>query len=556
MSPLFKKDKKKEEDNDWFLPEESRKHLEEHFGSLEAPVTLVIFTQEGENDPYNEYIHKFADDLSRLSEKITIESHDLDSDIAREHGVEASPTVLFNPDTYDIRFRGAPLGEEGRSFINTLFLVSLGRSGLSEASRNLLAELDEERTVQVFVNPTCPYCPGQVTNAVRCAIEKPGLIRAECVEAGENPELAMRHNVGSVPHTEFFGLDDARHTLLGYVPEERFVVEMVTLKDAEELAHELGGHSHAGHGPVVEVDLAIIGAGPAGLTAGIYAERAGLRTVVLEKGLVGGQVTLTPVVENYPGFPTVPGKQLMDIMSQHAREYVTILEGEDVSEIKIGRNVEVLTNRGAYVAKGLVLATGATYSQLGAPGEERYFGKGVNYCASCDGYLFKQKKVAIIGGGNTALTDALHLKNLGVDVTIIHRRDTFRAQQHLQESVEREGIHVLWNTVVEEIQGDEKRVTGLIVRNVKDDSVTELPVNGAFVAIGQKANTELATMVGLTLNEQGFVQVDAAMRTNIPRIYAAGDITGGVQQIVTAIGEGSVAAMSAFEDISHPYWKK
>jgi thioredoxin reductase (NADPH) len=245
----------------------------------------------------------------------------------------------------------------------------------------------------------------------------------------------------------------------------------------------------------------------------------------------------------------------MDIMSEHAREYVTIMEGEQVDEIKIGRNIEVFTNRGAYVARGLILATGGSYRSLGVPGEDKYYGKGVNYCATCDGYLFKGKKVAIVGGGNTALTDALHLKNLGVDVTIIHRRDEFRAQQHLRDSVEQEDVHVLWNTVVDEIRGDGKHVTTLALRNVGDDSETELPVDGVFVAIGQDVNTELAKMIGLTLTDKGFVQADASMRTNIPRIYAAGDIVGGVQQIVTAIGEGSVAAMSAFEDMSHPYWK-
>jgi thioredoxin reductase (NADPH) len=280
---------------------------------------------------------------------------------------------------------------------------------------------------------------------------------------------------------------------------------------------------------------------------------------VLEKNIVGGQVALTPVVENYPGFATVPGKQLMDIMSEHAREYVPVHEGEGVESVTLGdpgknEPIIVTTNRGAYTAKALILTTGAAYRQLGAPGEDKYFGKGINYCASCDGYLYKGKSVAIIGGGNTALTDALHLKNLGVNVTIIHRRDEFRAQKPLQDSVEREGIAIIWNTVVEEIQGDDRKVSNLILRNIKDDSTTELPIDGAFVAIGQVAATDIAKDLGVTIKEDGFVEVDTAMRTNVPRVYAAGDLTGGLQQIVTAIGEGSIAAMSAFEDISHPYW--
>ncbi|WP_147820244.1 FAD-dependent oxidoreductase [Salidesulfovibrio onnuriiensis] len=554
MNPQYEQQNRK--DDGWFLPEEARKQLEEHFKDLKGTVTLSVFNQEGENDPFNEYVDKFLGDLVRLSDKITVEHFDLESPEAEALGVETSPVIMFNRDTYDIRFMGAPLGEEGKSFLTALFLVSLGQSGLSGTSRGIMAELDEERTVQVFVNPTCPYCPGQVINAVRAAVERPELVRVRCVETGENPELSMHFKVGSVPHTEIFGPDDGRHTMLGYMPEERFVIEMATLKDAEQLAHEMGAHPGGGHEAAAEVDVVIVGAGPAGLTAGIYAERAGLRAVVLEKGLIGGQVALTPMVENYPGFPTVPGKQLMDIMSQHAREYVNIMEGEEVSEVKIGRNIEVFTNRGAYVAQGLIIATGATWSQLGAPGEQEFFGKGVNYCASCDGYLFKKKKVVIVGGGNTALTDALHLKNLGVDVTLVHRRDAFRGEKRLQDSVKRENIPVIWNTMVEEITGEDGHVTAVKLRNIKDDAITEMPVDGVFIAIGQRANTELARMVGLTLTAQGYVQVDAGMRTNIPRIYAAGDITGGVQQIVTAIGEGSVAAMSAFEDLSDPYWKK
>jgi len=402
-------------------------------------------------------------------------------------------------------------------------------------------------------------------SAIKAAIAKPGLVKAEIIEMNENRELTERYNVSSMPHTVF---NEGKHEALGLQPEERFMVELAYLKDAEALLEDgslpgmEGKKSPSQYGTIEpgEVDLVIVGAGPAGLTAGIYAVRAGLKAVVLEKNIAGGQVALTPMVENYPGFAQVPGKQLMDIMSEHARGYLPVNEGEgvesvDMGELKNDELITVTTNRGVYQAKAIILSTGAAYRQLGAPGEDRYFGRGINYCASCDGYLYKGKSVAIIGGGNTALTDALHLKNLGVDVTIIHRRDEFRAQVPLQESVEHEGIPVLWNTEVTEIQGDDKGVNNLILRNIVDDKTMDLPVNGAFVAIGQIAATDLAKELGVTIKDDGFVKVDTTMRTNIPRIYAAGDVTGGLQQIVTAIGEGSIAAMSAFEDISHPYWK-
>jgi thioredoxin reductase (NADPH) len=559
---LFKNDKKE----DWFLPEDVRKQLTETFQALKKPVHLELFAQPGVNDEFSDYTAKFCTDLARLNDGITFERFDIPSDRAEKLGVTASPTICLNPEDYHIRFLGAPLGEEGKSFITAIMLVSLRMNGLSEASLSLLEPLDAERLVQVFVSPSCPYCPGQVMHAIKSAIARPGLVKAECVEMNENRELTEKHNVGSVPHTIF---NNGEHDALGLMPEERFVVELVHLESAEKLLEEgrlpgvEGLQTATGYGTIEPgaVDLVIIGAGPAGLTAGIYAVRAGLKAVVLEKSIVGGQVSLTPVVENYPGFTNVPGKQLMDIMSEHARQYVPVHEGEGVESVTVGdaakdEPIVVTTARGEYPAKAVILATGASYRKLGVPGEETYFGRGVNYCASCDGYLYKGKSVAIIGGGNTALTDALHLKNLGVDVTIIHRRDEFRAQKSLVDSVEREGIPVLWNTVVESIEGDGKKATSLKLRNLMTRAETELPVDGVFMAIGQKAATELATAMGVKLNSDGYVEAGPDMRTNVPRVYVAGDLTGGLQQIVTAIGEGSVAAMSAFEDISHPYWKE
>lgn len=563
MSPLFKKDKQNgQQEDEWFIPEDGRKQLDKFFEHLQGPVELAVFTEEGTNDVYNEYMVKFMRDIDRLSEKVSTSFHDLDSPEAKQYGVETSPTLLLNPEKYDIRFQGAPLGEEGRSFVEAMMLVSTGKSGLSTVSKKMLDELKEERRVQVFVNPSCPYCPGQVINAFRAAVEKPELIKAACVETSENPELALQYNVGSVPHT----VVNEELSMLGLEPEERFIAELLTLKSADELLSEEDEHAqhlehehfheHEHDVEVEEKDLVIIGAGPAGLTAGIYAERSGLSSVILEKAIIGGQVALTPTVENYPGFANVAGKKLMDIMSEHAREYTDIREGESVQEIKVGRNIEVYTNHGVYLARALLLCTGATWRKLGAPGEDRYFGFGVNYCASCDGYLYKGRKVFIVGGGNTALTDALHLKNLGVDVTIVHRRDVFRAEKQLQESVQREQIPVLWNQEVEEILGDEQRVTGVRLRNTQDGANREEEVDGVFVAIGLDANVELATQIGVTLDGQGYIKVDRQMRTNIPRIYAAGDVTGGVMQIVTAIGEGSTAALSAFEDLANPYWVK
>jgi len=423
-------------------------------------------------------------------------------------------------------------------------LISKGQSGLAEDSRDLLGDLSEKRHVQVYVTPGCPYCPNQVLHAFRAAIERPDMISAECVEASENADLARKYNVGAVPHTIINDITVSK----GLEPEERFIAELLSLEPAEEWepAMEQGG--------IIDVDLIIIGAGPAGLTAAIYGERSGFHSVVLEKEVVGGQVTVTPVVENYPGFTSIPGKKLMDMISAQASNYTHIREGEEVKEIKVGRSIEAITNRNHYVGKALIIASGASHKKLDVPGEAKFSGHGVSYCATCDGYLYKGKKVIMVGGGNNALTGALYLKNLGAKVTIVHRRDEFRAEKYLQEAVEREGIPVIWNSKVKKIIGKDDVLAGVKLENVTSGKLKNLKVDGVFAAIGEIPNTKLAGELGIKLDRFGFIEVDRKCRTNIPRIYAAGDVTGGVRQIVTAVGEGSTAAIAAFEDIAHPYW--
>jgi len=536
------------------IPEDNLPELTKFFDGMQEPVELVVFTDPEHNAPYNSFMESLCRELAELTPRITTRFLKLDSDEARLHGVDFSPTLLLAPDRCRIRYLGAPLGEEARVFIETIMRLSLGKSGLGQISRQLLQELDAKRDIQVFVNPSCPYCPGQVSNAFRCAMERPDLISATCVDTSQHPVLAEQHNIGSVPHT----LIDGTFSTLGLLPEERFVVELVTLKHAEDLLASQHGHGLADDAglEVREVDVVVAGAGPAGLTAAMYAVRSGMTAVVLEKSVIGGQVALTPVVENYPGFANVPGKRLMEIIAEQARGYADIHEGEGIVEVKVGRNVEVHTERTVYLAKALILATGASWRKLGIPGEDRYFGFGVSYCSTCDGYLYKEKKAVVVGGGNTALTDALHLKNLGVDVTLIHRRDEFRAEKHLQKALAQSDVPALLHTVPVEILGADGKATALRVRDTATGEERDIPTDAVFVAIGLDPNTGIAEELGLALTENGFIKTDPAKRTSIPRIYAAGDVTGGSQQIVNAVGDGSTAALSAFEDLAHPYWKK
>jgi len=528
----------------WSLPDDAKKVLIERFKQLKEKVFLEIFTKDGTNDQLNLLTTLFVKELVKLSDKITVNFHKIDDDASKKYKVSRSPTILFNPEKYRIRYTGAPFGEESRSFIDTIIMVSQQNSFLSKGSKETLSKLSERRHVQVFVTLNCPYCPGQVLNAFKAAMERPDMVSAEAVESMENVDLAKKYNVGAVPHTIINDKTISR----GFEPEERFINELVTMKPAEELTQEIQPN-----GEHVHVNVIIVGGGPAGLTAGIYAARSGLETVILEKAMAGGQVSITPMVENWPGFRSIPGKQLMDMINNQVRGYVPILEGQEVVEIKVGKHVEAISTGGHFIGQALILATGTFHRHLGVTGEEKLYGHGVSYCATCDGYFYKNKPVVVVGGGNTAMTDALYLKNLGAKVTIIAHGSNLQGEQPLKDSVEQEKIPVIWNTEVTEVLGD-KLVNGVKIKNKKDGSAKELKTDAVFVAIGEVPNNQLASQIGLKLDEYGYVTIDRYGRTNIPRVYAAGDITGGVRQIVTAVGEGASAASSAFEDISRPYW--
>ncbi|MEN6487237.1 MAG: FAD-dependent oxidoreductase [Syntrophobacteraceae bacterium] len=529
-------------EKDSFLNGEIGDQLRATFKSLPHNISLYLFTRRGDNDVLNDAARDLIRAFQGITDKIRVNEFDLDHELARKWKVTTSPAILFDPDSYSIRYLGTPYGEEGRTFLGTLILLGVRTSNFNEQSVKLAQKLSEPRAVKVFVSPTCPYCPEQALNAVRAAIERPDLISLEIVDIQANPEMANRYSAFSVPQTF------ANDVLIaqGAQPEELFLLSLEKLEQQTIFIPESDAER-------VETDVVIVGGGPAGLSAGIYAVRSGLRTVVVERGPLGGQVATTPVVENYPGFTRVPGKTLVDIIVSHALEYVQIFQGEEVIDIHPGKPIEVITGRRKFLARAVVLATGANYKHLGVPGEARLAGRGVSYCATCDAPLFKGKKVVVVGGGNTAVTEALYLHHTGVSVTIAHRRDKLRAQEHLARDVASNGIPVLWNTEVHEIRGKE-RVSDLVLFNNRTGKTSTLPADGVFIAVGYSPAVELALKLGLELTPDGFISHDAHHRTRIPGIYSAGDVEGGFKQIVTAMGQGTEAALSVFEDLVHPYW--
>ncbi len=300
-----------------------------------------------------------------------------------------------------------------------------------------------------------------------------------------------------------------------------------------------------------QYDIIIIGAGPGGLTAGIYAGRQGTKNLILDKDLAGGLGREVPEMENYPGFDNISGLELIEKMKAQAPKNSELHEMEDVTEI-IKTDDEyrftVKTNKETYQSKTIILATGSSHRHLEAKGEEEFKGKGVSYCATCDGFFFTGRDIIMVGGGNSALQEALYLNNLGANVTLIHRRDEFRAQKHLQNMIKEAGINTILNATVEEIKGD-MLVESVILKDTKTGELSELPINGVFVSVGYIPHTELAKQLNVNLDESGPILIDNNQKTNVEYVYAIGDVCVGLKQWVVACGEGAVAATSAFNDL-------
>jgi thioredoxin reductase (NADPH) len=294
-------------------------------------------------------------------------------------------------------------------------------------------------------------------------------------------------------------------------------------------------------------DLIIIGSGPAGLTAGLYAARARLKTLMLEKLSPGGQVLMTDWVENYPGFPDgISGFELMDKMRRQAEKFGLDIKSTEVSRLDILKEKQILaTDNGNLESKALILACGATPQRLGIEGESLLTGKGVSYCATCDGPFYREQEVAVIGGGDTAVEEALFLTKFASKIYLIHRRDKLRATKLLQERAwSEEKIEIIWDSIPKRIVG-EAGVEGIDLKNVKTGEESHLPVQGVFVFIGYRPNNELVKGV-LECDERGFVVTSNNMETSETGIFAAGDITSKLlRQISTAVGDGATAAFAA-----------
>ncbi|HSB05500.1 MAG TPA: thioredoxin-disulfide reductase [Thermodesulfobacteriota bacterium] len=294
-------------------------------------------------------------------------------------------------------------------------------------------------------------------------------------------------------------------------------------------------------------DVIILGGGPAGLTAGLYAARARLKTLLIESGLFGGQMTTTELIENYPGFPQgVTGEELSRLMEEQAKRFGLEMINQEIIEVRTEGDIKhVRTHESDYHGEAIIICTGTEYRKLGVPGEKEFAGKGVSYCATCDGAFFQDRKIIVVGGGDSALTEALFLTKFAKELTIIHRRDALRATKIYQErALANPKIKFFWNSVVQEIKGD-KVVDSVVVKNVKTGEVSELEAEGAFLFIGLTPRTQF--MKGLVAMDEGdYICTNANCETSAKGVFAAGDCRKQLlRQIATAVGDGATAAFAA-----------
>jgi thioredoxin reductase (NADPH) len=298
----------------------------------------------------------------------------------------------------------------------------------------------------------------------------------------------------------------------------------------------------------------ILGSGPAGYTAAVYAARANLKPVVITGMQQGGQLTTTTEVENWPGgIPELQGPDLMMQMQQHAERFDTEIIFDHIHETDLSQRPFTLKGSNTYTCDALIIATGASAQYIGLPSEEAFMGKGVSACATCDGFFYRNQKVAVVGGGNTAVEEALYLSNIAAEVTLIHRRDKLRSEKILQDKIlakaENGNINIIWDHTLDEVLGDDAGVTGLRIKSTKDDSSKDIDVAGVFIAIGHKPNTDIFD--GQLTMKDGYITIKSGLQgeatsTSVAGVFAAGDVADNVyRQAITSAGAGCMAALDA-----------
>ena len=497
--------------------------LRKTFEEMPHDIPLLLFADRGADNMFAQAARQVIRAFRELSPRITLKEYDLNHELARKHQVTSSPTLIIAPDRYSIRWLGAPMGEEARTFLEIMLLVGTGKSSLSEQSAKVIRRIDSPRRVKVFVSPTCPYCPQQAVNGVKAAVELPEHVSLEIVDIQAEPEIANQYGAQSVP------MAFANDVLIGHgaQAEEVFASSLQKMEPQTIFIPDSDAEQ-------VETDLLIVGGGPAGLTAGIYAVRSGLKAAIVERLALGGQVALTPIVENYPGFTSVGGKTLVDIMVSHALQYTQIFLGEEWStsntaiRCRADQPAAPSAPRPSCWRPAPATACWACPGNRGCPAG--------SYCSTCDGPLFKGKRVIMVGGGNSAVTEALHSSTLACTVTLVHAAARSARRTSFQSNSRTVRRPIVRDTEVEEIRA---RTGCEVLCGTPERETSTLNVLRGFRGHRRRAWGRIAQQMGLELNEEGVSAGDGRHLRTCPGSTRRGR-TGGYKQIVTVRpGRGS-----------------
>lgn len=534
-----------------FLDKEAQDEVRRRLQAMRGPVQLVYFTQPHASGACSQQ-QTLLEELVAASDKLTLTVHELVADAgeARRYGIDKVPATLLLNDDGDrgLRFFGVTGGYEFASLLEAVLMASAGYSGLDPTLVSLGQQIRHPVHLEIMVTLACPYCPRMVQLAHQLAYVNDN-IRADMVDAAEFPELAQRYQVQGVPLT----VVNERRAFEGALPAESAVMEILKRAEPdvyeriEAAAREARGERRVQEGRTRTLyDVIVVGAGPAGLTAALYAARKG-RQVLLIGEKAGGQVDDTAFVENYPGVGRIGGSDLAQAFRQHAEAYAVAERCHArVRAIRRARDAfEAATEDGqVYHGRSLIYAAGKQYRQLGVSGEDRFLGRGVAFCATCDAPLYTGKRVAVVGGGNSAFTAVRDLLPFAREIHLIHALDGFQADPVLVEEVKHsQKVQLHMKAEVRQFLGD-AALTGVRLAATSGAGHYDLAVEGVFLEIGLVPNSRPLKDL-LTLNDTGEVPVARDQSTAVAGLFAAGDVTDDPdKQIVIAAGSGARAALA------------
>jgi thioredoxin reductase (NADPH) len=503
-------------------------------GAIQKPVEVLLFSQKfacGSCSNTAELLRE----LASLNQNIKLRVVFLEDEekLAERLGVDMVPAILIRAPhgEYNMRFFGLPNGYEFPVLLEGLAMASSGTTGIKERQKETVKKIDKRIRIKIFTTPTCPYCPTVGRNVFMAAVENPH-INAEIIEISEYPQLSQKYDVKAVPKTVI----NDRFAIEGAYSMDNFVRMLATITGVKVSLAERG-----------ICDVGIIGGGGAGVTAAIYAIRQGLKTALIERENIGGQLFEASTVDDYPGLYGTLGPDIAQVFNSHLTELDADIVYDEATDVTRENGIfEVKLKSGEILrSKTVIIATGMKHRKLEVPNEDKLLGKGVSYCATCDGDLFKGKKTAVVGGGSTAISYALYLSHISEKTYLIHRRSEFKAENILLEQLRaRPNITILVPYVITEIMG-ESAVSKLRVKNTLSGQENTIDIDGVFVSVGHLPNISYLKSLQPEFSDGGFIRIDARMRTNVEGMLAAGDITGLENQLIVACAQGTLAALTA-----------